>query len=57
MRVWQPVKVTNQDHPRFGTAGYVFATNAEAFPDRVQVKFDLDNTVEDVLIADIQALV
>lgn len=56
MRVWQPIVITNEDHPRFDTAGYVFAVNAEAFPDRVQVKFDLDNTIEDVLIADLKAL-
>lgn len=56
MRVWQPIVISNADHPRYNTAGYVYATNAESFPENVVVKFDTDNTLEDVLIADLKAL-
>jgi hypothetical protein len=56
MNVWQSVKVKNETHSRYEQAGTVHATNAETHPDEVQVKFDLDGTVESVLIADLVAL-
>jgi hypothetical protein len=56
MNVWTAVKVKNESHARFNTAGVVFASNVKDHPDEVQVKFDLDGTVESVLIADLQAL-
>lgn len=54
--VWTSVKVKNVEHSRAGTAGAVHATNSETHPDEVQVKFDVDGTVENVLVADLQAL-
>ena len=34
----------------------LFRFNGQQFPDRVQVKFDIDGTIEDVEIADLKAL-
>lgn len=53
--VWTQVKVTNENHARYNTAGYVIATNPE-FPGHVVVKFDSDNTSEAVEMADLKAL-
>jgi hypothetical protein len=53
--IWTNVKVTNPDHPRFGTAGNVQAINKEK-PDSVGVKFDADGVLEVVAKADLQAL-
>lgn len=54
--VWQSVKVTNEEHPRAGTAGTVFATNPTTHPNEVVVKFDVDGTEEAVAIADLKTL-
>lgn len=53
--VWNPVQVVNEEHPRFGQAGTVFATNP-ATPDEVAVKFDVDSVVVVVPAADLKGL-
>lgn len=53
--IWASVKVTNEQHPRFGQAGCVQAINPNA-PDERGVRFDLDGALEVVAIADLQAM-
>lgn len=53
--VWNNVQVKNEEHPRFGQAGPVFATNP-AKPDEVAVKFDIDGVVLVVPCDDLKAL-
>ena len=53
--VWNAVQVSNEEHPRAGQAGVVFATNP-ATPDEVAVKFDVDSIVVVVPVADLKAL-
>ena len=54
--VWKAVQVANPENARNGEAGTVFAVNREKHPDSVAVKFDSDNTVEVVPVADLKAL-
>lgn len=54
--VWTSVICSNADHPRFGMAGHVSATNATEFPDLAVVTFDLDGTAESMPLADLKAL-
>lgn len=53
--VWQSVKVTAEQHARHGEAGIVFAVNPQQ-PDEVAVRFDLDQQVQLVAVADLVAL-
>lgn len=53
--IWQSVQVSNPEHPRFGQAGTVQGTNP-ATPDEVAVKFDLDNIMVVIAVADLKAL-
>lgn len=55
MEVWQSVKVKNENHPRHGEAGVVHATDKD-HPDEVAVRFDADQQVQLVDVADLQAL-
>ena len=54
--VWTNVICSNTEHPRFGMAGHVSATNATEFPGLAVVTFDLDNTAESMEVADLKAL-
>ena len=55
MEVWQSVKVKNDTHPRAGEAGVVHAVD-KAHPNEVAVRFDLDQQVQLVDVADLQGL-
>lgn len=55
MDIWQSVQVTNEDHPRFNTAGTVQQRNPAA-PDEVGVRFDADSVLEVVQVADLKSL-
>lgn len=54
-QVWQSVQVINENHPRKGQAGTVFAVNKDK-PDEVVVKFDLDGEQQAVQVADLKGL-
>lgn len=54
-QVWQSVKVTDQEHPRFDHAGVVFK-DAMQGDETVRVKFDADGAVVDVPVAAIRVL-
>jgi len=56
--VWTAVKVktAKEDHDREGQAGVVHATNRDKHPDLVVVRFDSDNTCEEVSVTDLVAL-
>lgn len=53
--IWQAVIVSNTEHPRAGQAGTVQGINP-ATPEEVAVKFDLDNIMVVVPVADLKAL-
>jgi len=53
--VWTSVKVKNEEHPRAGQAGTVYATSPD-HPDETAVRFDADSAVVVVDTADLQAL-
>ena len=53
--VWQSVKVTAEGHARQGEAGIVFAVD-KAHPEEVAVRFDLDQQVQLVAVADLVGL-
>jgi aspartyl/asparaginyl beta-hydroxylase (cupin superfamily) len=55
MEVWQSVKVKNTDHPRAGEAGTVHAVD-KTKPEQVAVKFDTDQQIQLVDVADLQQL-
>lgn len=55
LQIRTSVKVKNPDHPRAGTAGQTWQTDP-AKPDQIGVKFDIDDQVEFVDLADLQAL-
>ncbi len=53
--VWALVKVKKEEHPRAGQAGTVYAVSPK-HPDEVAVRFDADETVVLVAVADLQRL-
>ena len=53
--ILQSVAVTNPEHPRFKEAGAVWMIDVAA-PDAVNVRFDTDNAVESVEVADLRSL-
>lgn len=53
--VWNAVQVSNDQNPRAGQAGTVFAVNP-ATPNEVAVRFDVDSVVVLVPVADLRAL-
>lgn len=55
MEVWQSVKVKNENHPRAGQAGVVHAVDKD-HPEEVAVRFDVDQQVQLVDVADLQGL-
>ena len=56
--VWTSVKVKTVEgnHEREGQAGTVHATNTDKNPSQVVVRFDTDNTCEDVATSDLVAI-
>ena len=55
LSVWTAVKVVKQGAEREGQAGTVHASSPE-HPEEVVVKFDQDNALVSVPVADLQAL-
>ena len=53
--VWTAVKVVKQGAEREGQAGVVHSTRADK-PEEVVVRFDSDNALVSVAVADLQAL-
>lgn len=53
--VWTSVKVKNEEHPRAGQAGTVYATSPD-HPEETAVRFDVDSAVVVVASADLQVL-
>lgn len=53
--VWTSVKVKNEEHPRAGQAGTVYATSPDN-PEETAVRFDVDSAVVVVASADLQVL-
>jgi hypothetical protein len=54
-QIYASVKVSNPEHPRFGQTGAVFSVNDDASAD-IAVRFDLDQVVDAVAVADLKAL-
>lgn len=53
--VWQSVQVSNAEHPRAGQAGTVQATTPNNL-EEVAVRFDIDNVLVVMNVADLKAL-
>ena len=53
---WTPVKVSNPQHERYPTSGYILSDRTEN-EGQVIVRFDRDNTDVVMSIDDLQALV
>lgn len=53
LSVWTVVKPAKEDHERAGQAGVVWKVNSKKYPDHVVVKWDTDETIETVAVADL----
>lgn len=53
--IWTQIIVTDENHHRFGTAGYVVGLNS-GLPEQRIVRFDADSTDEAVTVDQIRGL-
>lgn len=54
--VWTSVKVKTKGHEREGQAGVVHETNQKTHPEEVVLRFDADQSLVSVAVADLVAL-
>ena len=55
LSIWTVV-IAKEDHELAGQAGVVWKVNAKNYPEHVVVKWDTDDTIETVAVADLVVL-